>query len=140
MKRKIDFFEVFRESGRNLKITPSGSAWSKLERRLEAKKRRRRLLLLNATGVAATILLLIGLGALLSVLSNRQHIDPAFSDTILAPVQLQQPEPASATDSLYLYKVEFSRQHLQETNLIEEGSRDQKLVLSLQAETGSKSK
>lgn len=137
MKRKIDFFDVFRESGRHLQITPSGAAWNKLERRLEAqKKRRRRLQIISITGIAATILLLVVLAALIPVLSHRQVAGD--SGTLPQGVIFEARTSVSATDLGDVKAVEFSRINALQFASVEEGAPEKDLIVNAQIRTAKK--
>lgn len=133
MKKRTDFLEAFRKSGQDLKITPSTSAWRKLEQKLDARRHRRRVQLYSISGIAAAIALVVTLAAVLTLLDNSRQKTEALNNP--APRSF---ETLTADADVQTVKaVEFSRQNAQSVRPIAEGSSKQKLVLALQHKSGS---
>jgi len=136
MKKRRDVFDAFRESGQQLKITPSGSAWRKLESKLDAQRRRRQIQFYGITSIAAVLALVVALAAILPLLDNARQTTFAQSENPV-PKSFEALTPVSAEDDEPIRAVEFSRQHERAARPITEGSSDQKLILALQVESSS---
>lgn len=135
MKKGRDVFDAFRESGQQLKITPSGSAWRKLERKLNAQRRRRRIQIYGITSIAAVIALAVALAAILPLLQPRQETTPLAYMENPSPKSFEMLNPAE-DDAEPIRAVEFSRLHGKAIRPIAEGSSSRKLVLAFQTGSG----
>jgi hypothetical protein len=60
MKVGKDIFTLVREGEKQLRLSPSESAWRKLESRLAARRRRGRMLMVRWLTAAAAMLVLVG--------------------------------------------------------------------------------
>lgn len=131
MKKGRDVFDAFRESGQQLRVTPAGSAWRKLERKLDTQRRRRRIQLYSFTSIAAVIALAVALAAILPLLDNTRQT--AYSENANpAPRSFETLVAVSEADEAPIQAVKFSRQHEKAVRPIAEGSSDQKLVLAFE--------
>ncbi|MDZ4680108.1 MAG: hypothetical protein SH848_07735 [Saprospiraceae bacterium] len=135
MKKRRDVFDAFRESGQQLKATPSSSAWRKLEGKLDAQRRRRRIQFFGITSIAAVLAFVVALAAILPLLDNARQTAYAKTENP-APQSFETLIPVSEADEAPIRAVEFSRQHERAARPIAEGSSGQKLVLAFQAESG----
>lgn len=136
MKKGRDVFDAFRESGQQLRIAPSGSAWRKLERKLETQRRRRRIQLYSFTSIAAVIALAVALAAILPLLDNARQTAYAVNANP-APQSFEPLTPVSEADEAPIRAVKFSRQYEKSARPIAEGSSGQKLVLAFQVAPGN---
>ncbi|MFM9950959.1 MAG: hypothetical protein ACKV1O_23695 [Saprospiraceae bacterium] len=135
MKKRRDVFDAFRESGQQLKVNPSGSAWRKLEGKLEAQRRRRRIQFFGITSIAAVLAFVVALAAILPLLDNARQTAYAAKENP-APQSFELLTPVSEADEAPIRAVEYSRQHERAARPIAEGSSDQKLILAFQVESG----
>jgi len=134
MKKRRDVFDAFRESGQQLKVSPSGSAWRKLEHKLDARRHRRRVQFYGITSIAAVIALVVALAAILPLLDNARKT--AYAENANpAPQSFETLAPVSEADEVAIWAVEYSRQQERVARPIAEGSSDRKLILAFQVES-----
>ena len=134
MKKRRDVFDAFRESGQELKVTPSGSAWRKLDRKLDARRHRRRVQFYGIASIAAVIALVVALAAILPMLDNARQ--KAYAENANpAPQSFETLTPVLEADEVPIWAVEYSRQQERAARPIAEGSSDRKLLLAFQVES-----
>lgn len=133
MKQSKDIFDLFRESKHKLDEAPNPQSWRRLEKRLDTRRATRGSSLYRIMGMAAGVLLLIGVFSLLPALDQKSpenevmalnHPPSEMEDLVVDP---------AVDDQNIIKVVEFSR-HYQDRMVqpIDEGSSSKKLVPSNQ--------
>jgi len=89
-------FDLFRENEHKLHEFPSNNAWRRLEQRLDAHRRRTRIAMLRPYAMAASLVLLVGMIALITWVSDTMQQERSQGDARFA--QLEDLPPASGSD------------------------------------------
>lgn len=130
MKPQKDLFDLFRESKHKLEEAPNPQTWRRLEKRLDTRRVARGSSLYRIMGMAAGVLLLLGVFSLLPVLDQISKKEKIVAmDTPPSEMEDLVVDPNTNHDIIKV--VEFSRQYQDRmVQPIEEGSSTKKLVPS----------
>ncbi len=109
MQRQPDIFDLFRNNQHKLTQQPSPYAWRRLERRLDRNAGVKRFSLLRQWGMAAAIVLLVGLVFLVILMVDQQETATLAAQRT-HPVQLEDLNPRDG-DLALLRQVNFAHQH-----------------------------